>query len=102
MPYVLIFNRAKIEDKITRLAKYLNLKDENFDGFLNWLTNLCKEINIPNKLSDLNIDASIEDIENIVNQALVDPSTSGNPKDLSKEDFHKIFENALHGVFVEA
>ena len=44
MPYVLIFNRAKIEDNITRLAKYLNLKDASFHGFLNWLTNLCKEI----------------------------------------------------------
>ncbi len=102
MPYVLIFNKDKIKDKIIRLAKYLDLKDASFDGFLNWLIDLCKEINIPNKLSDLNIDASAEDIDNIIKQALVDPSTSGNPRELSKEDFHKIFNNALHGIYVEA
>ena len=36
MPYVLVFNRAAIEDKIERLAAYLGLKP-SFTAFLDWI-----------------------------------------------------------------
>ena len=49
MPYVLTFNRKEIEQRIIKLCEYLDLKDISFDGFLNWVLGLRKELNIPHK-----------------------------------------------------
>src|SRR5690606_39675469 len=37
MPYVLMHNRAAIEEKLAAAARYLNLKDQSFTGFVDWV-----------------------------------------------------------------
>ena len=37
MPYVLVFNRTAIEDKITALARYLDLPDPSFQAVVDWV-----------------------------------------------------------------
>src|SRR5436309_1498925 len=55
MPYVVKFNRAAIEDKIVRLARWLDLRSPTFDGFMQWTLDLRREIGIPHTLAELGV-----------------------------------------------
>ena len=99
MPYVLTFNKDKIKDKIERACDYLNI-DKNFNSFLNWVIELRKTLNIPNKLSDV-IDVDRIDLDELSKMALKDPSTSGNPKKLSLQDIKKLYEFSIEGKTFE-
>ncbi len=96
MPYVLTFNRKEIEKRIIKLCEYLDLKDISFDGFLNWVLGLRKELNIPHKLSEV-IDEKDFDIERLSKMALADPSTGGNPKKLTVDDMKIIYQYSMQG-----
>ena len=99
MPYVLTFNKDAIKDKIERACDYLNI-DKNFNSFLNWVIELRKTLNIPNKLSDV-IDVDRIDLDELSKMALKDPSTSGNPKKLSLQDIKKLYEFSIEGKTFE-
>jgi len=99
MPYVLTFNKDAIKDKIERACDYLNI-DKNFNSFLNWVIELRKTLNIPNKLSDV-IDVDKIDLDELSKMALKDPSTSGNPKKLSLQDIKKLYEFSIEGKTFE-
>ncbi|MDA9717312.1 iron-containing alcohol dehydrogenase [Candidatus Pelagibacter sp.] len=97
MPYVLTFNRKEIEQRIIKLCEYLDLKDISFDGFLNWVLDLRKELNIPHKLSEV-IDEKDFDIERLSKMALADPSTGGNPKKLTVDDMRTMYQHSMSGI----
>ncbi len=95
MPYVLIFNRPAIEEKMTRLARYLGLPNPGFQAVLDWVQALKKEIGIPNTLADLGVKES--DLDMLVPMAVDDPSTGGNPRPAGHAEMRQMFEKALHG-----
>ncbi len=95
MPYVLTFNKSSIEKKIVTICDYLDLK-KNFESFLEWILDLRSNLNIPNKLSDL-IDCTKINLDQLSQMALEDPSTSGNPKKVNKDDLKKIYEYSISG-----
>ncbi len=95
MPYVLTFNKSSIEKKIVSICDYLDLK-KNFDSFLEWILDLRKNLNIPNKLSDV-MDCSDLNLEELSLMAFEDPSTSGNPKKISKDDLKLMYEHSISG-----
>ena len=95
MPYVLERNREAIEDKISAVARYLDLDSLSFDGFLEWVLNLRKELKIPHTLKELiNDDTRLEEMSKM---ALNDPSTAGNPVNLTQEDFLILYKNSYEG-----
>ncbi len=96
MPYVLTFNKNVIEKKIIKICEYLEFQNKTFDGFLNWTLNLRKRLNIPHKLTDV-IEADKIDIDRLSKMALDDPSTSGNPKNLSLEDMKIMYQHSITG-----
>ncbi len=96
MPYVLSFNKKEIEQRIIKLCEYLDLKDNSFDGFLNWVLDLRKELNIPHKLSEV-IEEKDFDIERLSKMALADPSTGGNPKKLTVDDMRIMYHHSMQG-----
>ena len=96
MPYVLTFNKKEIEQRIIKLCEYLDLKDNSFDGFLNWILDLRKELNIPHKLSEV-IEEKDFDIERLSKMALADPSTGGNPKKLTVDDMRIMYQHSMQG-----
>ena len=53
MPYVLTFNKNKIEKKIIKIIDYLELKNRSFDGFIDWVLDLRKRLALPHKLSEV-------------------------------------------------
>jgi len=96
MPYVLTFNKDAIEEKIIKICNYLELKDKTFDGFIDWILKLRKDLNIPHKLSDI-IEEKDFDIERLSKMALEDPSTSGNPKQLTLNDMNQMYKYSMSG-----
>jgi alcohol dehydrogenase class IV len=95
MPYVLTFNKSSIENKIVSICDYLDL-EKNFDNFLQWILDLRKKLNIPNKLSDV-MDCSNLNLDELSLMAFEDPSTSGNPKKITKEDLKLMYKHSILG-----
>ncbi len=95
MPYVLCFNKEDIEERIISICDYLNLS-KSFDAFLEWILELRKELNIPHKLSDV-IETNKMNLDDLSKMALDDPSTSSNPKKLTKNDMKVMYEHSISG-----
>ena len=96
MPYVLTFNRSKIENKIVKLSEYLDLKEASFNSFVDWVLELREKIKIPHKISD-SAKLTDKDIEKISPMALNDPCTPGNPKKLTLDDMRLMYQNSIDG-----
>jgi alcohol dehydrogenase class IV len=96
MPYVLTFNKDVIEQKIIKICDYLEFEDKSFDGFVNWVLELRKKLNIPHKLSEV-INEKDFDLDRLSKMALADPSTSGNPKKLTENDMKLMYQHSMTG-----
>ena len=97
MPYVLTFNKDVIEKKIIKICDYLELQDRSFNGFINWVLDLRKKLNIPHKLSEV-IDEKDFQLDRLSKMALEDPSTGGNPKKLSEADMKIMYQHSMSGT----
>ena len=97
MPYVLTFNNDVIEKKIIKICDYLELQDRSFDGFINWVLDLRKKLNMPHKLSEV-IDEKDFQLDRLSKMALEDPSTGGNPKKLSEADMKIMYQHSMSGT----
>ena len=97
MPYVLTFNKDVIKEKIIKICDYLELQDRSFDGFINWVLDLRKKLNMPHKLSDV-IDEKNFQLDRLSRMALEDPSTGGNPKKLSEADMKTMYQHSMSGT----
>ena len=95
MPYVLVFNRPAIEERLTRLARYLGLPDPGFQAVLDWVLALRKEIGIPHTLADLGVKES--DLDMLTPMAVDDPSTGGNPRLVGHAEMRQMFVKAIRG-----
>jgi len=95
MPYVLKANRIEIEERIERLSRYLNLADSSFEGFMKWVLDMRKKLDIPHSLSMINIDE--KEAMLIGKMSEVDPSAGGNPIAFSPEQYSQIFIAAVKG-----
>lgn len=96
LPYVLIANQPVINADIARLARYLELPQPDFDGFVRWVLQLRKQLGIPHSLSEIGLDADAAAW--VGEQALADISSSDtNARPLDAGDYSQIFRNAVHG-----
>src|SRR5262245_22113090 len=94
LPYVLVFNRKAIDEKIKRLAAYVGLKP-SFRAFLDWVLALRAEIGVPHTLAGLDI--GDDQLDLIAAMAVKDPTAAGNPVPLDKRAVRTIFKRALEG-----
>ncbi|MCX7559023.1 iron-containing alcohol dehydrogenase [Sulfitobacter sp. F26204] len=92
MPAVLQFNRSAITDRMDQAASYLNIEG-GFDGFCAYVDALNASLGIPGTLTELGIENP--DIDRIVAGALNDPSTGGNPVEMTKENTRKLLLSCL-------
>ena len=95
MPYVLERNRKAIEDKMISVARYLDLSNPSFEGFMKWILDIRKELKIPHTLKELINDNSR--FHEMSKMALKDPSTGGNPIALNQNDFLELYKNSYEG-----
>ena len=96
MPYVLTYNRDVIEQKIIKVCDYLELKDKTFKGFINWVLDLRKKLDIPHKLSEI-IEEKDFQLDRLSKMALEDPSTGSNPKKLNESDMKIMYQHSMSG-----
>jgi alcohol dehydrogenase len=94
MPYVLVFNRPDIEDKIARLAAYLGLQS-SFDAFLQWILELRQDIGVPHTLAGLKVDDAQFNLMSVM--AAKDPTAEGNARPLDAATCRQLYEQALVG-----
>jgi alcohol dehydrogenase class IV len=96
MPYVMQFNRKAIEEKMTRLAAWLGLKNPSYQSVLDWVLALRKEIGIPHTLKEIGVDKAR--LDELSQAAYEDPSTGGNPVPIKAPDLKKMFVASIDGV----
>lgn len=94
-PYVLLFNRSAIGEKMTHLSRFLGLPKPGFEGVLDWVIELRKEIGIPHSLAELNVDDS--KLDKMVADAVADPTAPTNPRPLDAGSARKLYRQALEG-----
>jgi alcohol dehydrogenase class IV len=95
MPYMLVFNRASIEDRLARLAGYIGLEDSSFEAFLAWIVELRRRLGIPHGLGEIGV--SEADLERIAVMAEADPSAGGNPLPFDSAAARQVLEAAMAG-----
>ncbi|MEM9330717.1 MAG: iron-containing alcohol dehydrogenase [Pseudomonadota bacterium] len=83
MPAVLQFNKRAISDRFDAAAAYLGIEG-GFDGFCAYVDALNASLAIPQTLTDLGV--INPDVDRLVNYALADPSTGGNPIEMTAEN----------------
>jgi len=93
IPYGMQFNIAGFEDRFSKIARTLALKDETGDAVVKYLFDLNTKINIPHKLSDIGV--KIEHVETLADLAFADFAHPNNPKPVSRADFKQLYLNAL-------
>ncbi|WP_425044270.1 iron-containing alcohol dehydrogenase [Primorskyibacter sp. S87] len=92
MPAVLQFNRPKAEKVLSQAADYLGIQG-GFDGFAAYVDELNAALGIPRTLSELGV--TDPDLDILVRDALNDPSTGGNPVEMTTENTRALFEKLL-------
>jgi len=95
MPYVLKANQSVIHERISRLARYLEL-DPSFDAFMDWVLALRKEIGIYHQLSAIIPNDSR--LSEIGEMAVLDGAAATNPMLHDAATYTQIASNAFHGV----
>ena len=96
MPFVLNYNHSVIEDKFTRLANFLDIKN-GFEGIVDWIIELKKEMEIPETLKDMGVNEGDE--IKLAPLAQEDPSTGANPLEMTVERFQELILNCISGKY---
>ena len=96
MPFVLNYNRSTIEEKFNRLANFLDIKN-GFEGIVEWIIELKKEMEIPETLKDMGVNEGDE--VKLAPLAQEDPSTGANPLKMTVERFQELILNCISGKY---
>lgn len=92
MPPVLRFNRPAIEERINAAAAYLGIAG-GFDGFYDFVLKLRSDLGIPDKLGALGV--GTDRIDELAEAAVADPSTGGNPVELTVDAARKLLIESI-------
>lgn len=92
MPAVLKFNRPAIEDRFDKVAAYLAI-DGGFEGFCGFVDEFNASLGIPKTLTELGV--TNPDIDALTKAALSDPSTGGNPVEMTYDNTRALLESLL-------
>ena len=93
LPYGMEFNIEGNEDKFKRIAKTLDLKEENGQAVVNFLFDLNTRVGMPHKLSAIGV--KDEHIETLADLAFADFAHPNNPKPVSRENLKSLYLKAL-------
>ncbi|MEX5729140.1 alcohol dehydrogenase class IV [Rhodovulum iodosum] len=92
MPEVLNFNAPAIAGRFDAAAAYLGIEG-GFEGFRLFVDEFNARLGIPKTLTDLGV--TDPDIDTLVAAALQDPSTGGNPVEMTPENTRALIEALL-------
>ncbi|HBQ36533.1 MAG TPA: alcohol dehydrogenase, partial [Rhodobacteraceae bacterium] len=89
MPAVLQMNAPVISDRFDNAAAYLGIKG-GFNGFRDFVQDFNDSMKIPRKLSKMGV--GTDRIDELTKMALNDPSTGGNPVEMTSQNTKALFE----------
>ncbi|WP_113911004.1 iron-containing alcohol dehydrogenase [Roseovarius dicentrarchi] len=92
MPAVLQLNAPEIRDRFRSAAAYLDIEG-GFDGFCSFVQEFNDALGIPRKLSTMGVDAAR--IDDLVREAIKDPSCGGNPVKLTESNLRALYEASI-------
>ncbi len=97
LPYVMEFNGLGNEERFKSIGISFGLDmniDENLvvETVVNAIKDLSKKLGIPEKLSEIN--AKEEDFDFLSSEALKDPCTGGNPRNVNVNDIKELYKKA--------
>ncbi len=93
IPYGMKFNESVSADRMKVIAETIGLKNASADGFIAWLLELNQKLGIPANLKSLGVNAS--HLDKLADLAIKDPCHGSNSKPVSREDFYKIYQEAI-------
>ncbi|MEM9466838.1 MAG: iron-containing alcohol dehydrogenase [Actinomycetota bacterium] len=94
MPYVLLANRPAIEPVMAQLAAYAGI-GRDFDDVLSHILRLRAELDVPDTLVDLGVDAAA--VDTIAAAAVDDPTAGTNPVPVDHDFAATVFAAACDG-----
>jgi alcohol dehydrogenase len=94
MPYVLKANRTVIETDIIRAARYLDIEG-GFDGFLEWVLQLRRDIAIPHALHDIGIGE--DRLDEVAAMSVKDPTAGSNPIQFTEAQYKALAGMCVRG-----
>jgi alcohol dehydrogenase len=95
MPYVLAFNADVIEEKMTALARYLDLPDASGKSVRDWVIRLREQIGIAHTLADIGVSEDL--IPRLARMAVDDPTAPTNPVKLTVANLEALYGDAING-----
>jgi alcohol dehydrogenase class IV len=93
LPYGMRFNAPGLETAFKRIARTMELKSATGDAVVSHLFELNRQLNLPTKLSAIGVKE--EHIETLSDLAFADFCHPNNPKPVTREDFKKLYTEAL-------
>lgn len=93
LPYGMRFNVRGFEDRFRKMARAMELEQETGEAVVQHLYELNKNIALPVRLRDIGVKQ--EHIEPLADLAIADFAHPNNPKPVSREDFKKLYTEAL-------
>lgn len=95
MPYVLAHNQGAVADRLTALARYLDLAGPGPDAVIDWVLDLRRRIDIPHTLVEIGVGEDM--IADAAPMAERDPSSAGNPVPMAAVDYDALYRKAIAG-----
>lgn len=96
LPYVMVYNRELIEEKMERLARVLDLPEPGFGGVMKWMLKLREDLGLPHTLAAVSgFDEAMA--ARLAPLAEKDPSLGTNPRPATVEQLRQVFVAALRG-----
>ena len=95
MPYVLVFNRPAIEDKMEMLARFIGLENPSFQAVLEWTLELRDTFEMPPTAAELGV--AEDRIGDIADMAAKDPTAPTNPVKAGVKEMREILDAAMEG-----
>ncbi len=94
-PYVLVHNRAAIEERLERLARWLGFAGNGFDAVLDWTLELRLAFEIPHTADALGVEE--HRLPELAQMAAEDPTAGSNPVAVDTDAMLKMYRAALVG-----
>ncbi|TPE21208.1 iron-containing alcohol dehydrogenase [Clostridium perfringens] len=103
LPYVIKYNRKACEDRYAQIARHIGLKGESerelTDDLIDLINKFNKELNIPSSMKEYGIeeDDFKANLKFIAHNAVLDPCTGSNPREVDDETMEKLYTCAYYG-----
>lgn len=105
--YVIKYNRKACEDRYANIARHIGLKGESerelTDALIDLINKFNKELNIPSSMKEYGIDENEfkTNLKFIAHNAVLDPCTGSNPREVDDETMEKLYTCAYYGSDVD-